>query len=239
MAHIRPLYIPTPYQQAAEAGRLILRDGTTAQVRVAREEDQEKLLAFFQRLSPEARWRRFFSVGTPSRDFIRTLCDSSKPTAVLTLIVTRYWKGEDCIIATASYQAVDTQTAEVAFAVNEGFHGKGLGTLLLERLAVLAARHGLVRFWAVTQADNRPMIDVFRDSGFQIREKPDGAFLEVELSVVPGEASVARSDMRDRIATMASLRPFFQPQAVAVIGASRDPSSIGYRILDGLVRNEF
>ena len=59
---------------------------------------------------------------------------------------------------------------------------------------------------AVTQADNRPMIDVFRDSGFQIREKPDGGYLEVELSVVPGEKFLVRSEMRDQIATTASLR---------------------------------
>jgi acetyl coenzyme A synthetase (ADP forming)-like protein len=239
MAQVRPLYIPAPYQDAAEEGRLILRDGTTAQLRVARTEDQENLLAFFQALSPEARWRRFFSLGPPPRELIRTLCDPSEPSAVLTLIVVRYWKGADRIIATASYQAMKDKTAEVAFAVDEAFHGKGLGTLLLERLAVLAARHGLVRFWAVTHADNRAMIDVFHESGFQIREKQEGGFVEVELSVVPGEAFVTRSEMRDRIATAASLRPFFRPKSVAVIGASRDPASIGYRVLDALVKNQF
>lgn len=36
-----------------------------------------------------------------------------------------------------------------------------------------------------------------------------------------------------------SIRPFFKPNAVAVVGASRDPSSIGYRILDELVRAGF
>jgi acetyl coenzyme A synthetase (ADP forming)-like protein len=43
----------------------------------------------------------------------------------------------------------------------------------------------------------------------------------------------------DRAATTASLRPFFRPQAVAVVGASRDPSSIGFRLLDALVTNRF
>src|SRR6266851_9754624 len=61
MAHVRPLFLPTPYQDSAEAGRLILRDGTTAHVRIARGEDKEKLFAFFQGLTQEARWRRFFS----------------------------------------------------------------------------------------------------------------------------------------------------------------------------------
>jgi acetyl coenzyme A synthetase (ADP forming)-like protein len=239
MAHVRPLYVPAPYQDAAEAGRLILRDGATAQVRLARIADQEKLLAFFHRLSPETRWRRFFSMGTPPGAFIATLCDSSRPSNTLTLVVTRFWKGDENIIATASYQAVDEKTAEVSFAVDDAFHGKGLGTLLLERLAVLAARHGFTRFWAVTHADNHLMIDVFRGSGFQIKEALDGGQLEVELSVSPTEAFVERSETRDRIATTASMRPFFNPQSVAVIGASRDPGSIGYRILDALLKNQF
>lgn len=239
MAKVRPLYVPAPYQDAAEAGRLILQDGSTAHVRVARSEDLEKLVTFFQALSPEARWRRFFTMGLPPKDFIRNLCESSNPAAALTLIVTSIWKGGDNIIAAGSYQVVDAETAEVAFAVDDAIHGKGLGTLLLERLAVLAARQGFVRFWAVTHADNRPMIEVFENSGFEIKQKQKGGYVEVELSVVPGEAFIARSEMRDRVATSASMRPFFRPKSVAVIGASRDPNSLGYRILDALLKNEF
>jgi acetyl coenzyme A synthetase (ADP forming)-like protein len=37
----------------------------------------------------------------------------------------------------------------------------------------------------------------------------------------------------------ASLRPFFRPRAVAVVGASQNPSSIGFRLLDALVTNRF
>jgi acetate---CoA ligase (ADP-forming) len=47
------------------------------------------------------------------------------------------------------------------------------------------------------------------------------------------------SGLPSPVATTASLRPFFRPRSVAVVGASRDPTSIGYRILDALVRNHF
>jgi acetyl coenzyme A synthetase (ADP forming)-like protein len=40
-------------------------------------------------------------------------------------------------------------------------------------------------------------------------------------------------------ADIASLRPFFRPRAVAVVGASREPASIGYRLLEALVMNRF
>jgi acyl-CoA synthetase (NDP forming) len=37
----------------------------------------------------------------------------------------------------------------------------------------------------------------------------------------------------------ASLRPFFEPRTVALIGASRTPGTIGWQILDNLVRHGF
>lgn len=239
MGSVRPLYIPVPFQEAAESGRLILRDGSTATVHVARPEDQAALRTFFTGLSADSRRRRFFSASPPAPEVIDKLCDSSDPEDALTLVVTRTAGTENHVIAAGSYQAAEDGAAEVAFAVDDAFQGKGLGTLLLERLAVLAARHGFVRFWAVTHADNRPMIEVFRDSGFPVEERLEGGYVEIGFAVTPTAGSVAGSELRDRVATAASLRPFFRPQGIAVVGASRDPISIGGRLLDALVRGGF
>jgi RimJ/RimL family protein N-acetyltransferase len=236
---VRPRFVPPPFQDAAEQGRLILRNGSTATIRLARPEDAEALRVFFDGLSPESRRRRFFSVGPPLPELITSLSDSSDPRSALTLLVIRTAEGGPRIVATGSYFAKDERTAEVAFAVDESFQGKGLGTLLLERLAVLAVRNGFTRFWAITHADNRAMRDVFRESGFALAEELRGSEIEVDLSVVPSETAVARLETRDRIATAASLRPFFRPRSVAVVGASRDPASIGYRILEALVGSRF
>jgi acetyl coenzyme A synthetase (ADP forming)-like protein len=236
---IHPRFIPPPYQDAAESGRLILRDGSTADLRLARPADADALRDFFARLSPESRRRRFFSLALPRPELIDSLCDCSNPRTCLTLLVTRTHQAGTRIIATGSYLAQDDKTAEVAFAVEDAFQGKGLGSLLLERLALLAVRQGFTRFWAVTHVDNRGMLDVFRESGFEVREKADGMEIEIDFSVAATEASVARLEMRDRVATTASLRPFFQPRAVAVVGASRDPASIGYRIVEALAVNRF
>jgi hypothetical protein len=54
-----------PYQDSVASGRLILRDGSTAIVRVAQPEDRDALCAFFERLSSESRQRRFFSLSIP------------------------------------------------------------------------------------------------------------------------------------------------------------------------------
>jgi len=239
VAQVRPLYLPQPYQESAESGRLILRDGTTATIRVAEPGDYDALRAFFERLSPESRYQRFFSSSLPRAEFIRFLSEASDPRANLALVVLRTVRGLPRIIATGSYVARNEKSAEVAMAVDDAFQGKGIGGLLLERLALLAVRHGITHFWAVALAENSRMIDLLSHSGFQVKEQTEGGCVEIDLSVVPTEASVIRSEMRDRVFTTASLRPFFQPESVAVVGASRNPSSIGRRILKALVADRF
>ena len=241
MAQVRPLYLPAPYQDAADSGRLILRDGSTATIRITQPADREALVAFFDRLSPESKQKRFFSLAAPRGEWLDALCDPSDPHKQLTLIVIRTTGGRPQIIATGSYLAEKTQEhlAEVAFAVDDRFHGKGLGSLLLERLAQLAVKHGITHFWAVTHVDNRAMLEVFHRSGFELQERFEAGYVHLSFSVLPTEASVARSELLDRLFTIASLRYLFRPASVAVVGASRDPTSIGYKLLEALIMNRF
>jgi acetate---CoA ligase (ADP-forming) len=241
VAQVRPLYLPAPYQDSAEAGRLILRDGSTATIRIAQPADRKALVAFFNQLSPESRQKRFFSLASPRGEWIDTLCDPSNPRQQLSLIVIRTAGGAPRIIATGSYLVEKTQEhlAEVAFAVDDAFHGKGLGSILLERLAQLAVNHEITHFWAVTHGDNRPMLEVFHRSGFKVRETFEHGYVHLSFSVLPTEASVARSEALDRLFTTASLRPLFRPRSMAVVGASRDLTSIGYKLLEAPIMNRF
>ncbi len=239
MRCVRPLYIPPLKTDHTESGSLIMRDGSTASIRPAEPSDAPMMQQFVDRLSPESRRHRFFSESPPSSDSIAALCHSSTPRSQFTLVVTRVWEGTSRIIAAGSYWARDGQTAEVAMAVDDGFHGKGLGTLLLERLALVAIRHSFTHLWAVTHADNLAMREVFKESGFTAHEAYEGEDMEVELSLIPTEATVTRAEVRERLATTASLRPFFQPQSVAIIGVSRNPNKIGYRLLDAITACRF
>ena len=227
--------------------RVVLRDGTVASIRTASAQDGGALRRFFHDLSPESRRRRFFTPAEPSAAIIERLADAHDPDRGLTLIVDRYVddgaaerSGRNVRpIATASYLAVNQRVAEVAFAVDDRFQGKGLASMLLERLAVIASQHGFDRFLASTLVDNTPMLEVFRDSGFEIRSKSSAGAVELQLSLAPSAEGVRVAEDRDRAATAASLRPMLTPAAVAVIGASRDPSSIGRRVLDALLAAGF
>jgi acetate---CoA ligase (ADP-forming) len=239
MKPVRPLYIPPLTSHGVESGSLILRDGTTAVIRLSQPTDAALMEEFVNRLSPESKRHRFFCEGTPTGDLLTDLCDSSTPRSQLTLIVMRIREGALRIIAAGSYWAKDAHQAEVAMAVDDAFQGKGLGTLLLERLALLAIHHGFTRLWAITHAENHAMREVFRESGFTAHETYEGDDMEVELSLIPTARTITRAETRERLATTASLRTFFHPQSVAVIGASRDAASIGYRVVTALMSNRF
>jgi acetyl coenzyme A synthetase (ADP forming)-like protein len=130
-------------------------------------------------------------------------------------------------------------TAEVAFFVDDAHQGKGIGTLLLERVAAYARRQGILTLVADVLAENHRMMDVFRNSGLPLHVEGEQATLRVELPATPDEAALARAEAREHTATVASLEPFFKPRAVAVIGASRTPRTIGNMVLERLLLSGF
>ena len=224
-----------PGLEDVESQRVVLRDGSVASIRPTTAEDAPALAEFFARLSPVSRYQRFFSAADPPARLIARLSDSSDPSKTLTLVAER----ASGIIATASYIALGRDAAEAAFAVADAFQGRGLATALLGRLAAAAAMRGFRRFEATTLSDNAHMLEVFRDSGFEIRSKLAGGTIDITLSLEPSAAGATKDDEHRRIATIASLRPLLEPRAVAVIGASRRRSSIGRRVLDAIVAAGF
>jgi len=233
---MHPLPAPSlPGLDDVESRRVVLRDGSVASIRPTTAGDAAALADFFARLSAVSRYQRFFSAGVPPGDLIARLSDSSDPSRTLTLVAER----ASGIVATASYIALTPESAEAAFAVSDAFQGRGLGTALLGRLAAAASARGFRRFEATTLAENERMLEVFRDSGFEIRSKSEGGCIDVTLLLSPSAAGVERDAERRRIATVASLRPMLEPRAVAVIGASRRPTSIGRRVLNAVISAGF
>ena len=169
MSDRRPITPPLPAGDQIDSPRLVLRDGTVASVRAVTAADRESIRQFFHDLSPDSRRKRFFTPAEPSDSIVERMADSSDPHRALTLIVHRLQSESLLPVAIASYMAIGPRVAEVAFAVDDRFQGKGLATLLLERLAIRAAQNGFEKFQATTLADNMPMLEVFRDSGFAIR----------------------------------------------------------------------
>ena len=221
--------------RTAAAVDVILRDGSTLRLRAPAQEDAGALAAFFTELSERSFYLRFHGVRRVDDDLVRHFLDPDwQDRGVLV------GELDDRIVAVAEYMRLrDESAAEAAFAVADELQGRGIGTRLLERLAVLAAAEGIERFVAEVMPDNRAMLGVFEGTGLEVtRELEDGEF-EIRFPIAPTERYRERVDERDHLAVTASLRPFFEPKSVAVIGASRRRGSIGGELFRNVLAADF
>ena len=209
----------------------VLKDGSTVHLRPATTTDRDALIAFYEALSPESRYFRFFS----GIAHFEHLVDRWIERGGLGLLALH----DGHIVGHAYYGAVNPRRAEVGFAVADGMQGRGLGTLLVGQLATLASAAGIEEFEATILAQNHQMVDVFRDSGFPVRVHSAIGEIHVEFPTSLTAEARGRFEDRDRMSAVSALRSFLRPPSVAVVGASRDPDSIGGRVLHNLVSSGF
>lgn len=215
----------------------LLRDGTAARLRPIRTDDEAALVAFHARLSAQTIYRRFFSPRPvlPPRDVERfTNVDYQDRMALVAEI-----GGE--LAGVARYdrtRGLETE-AEVAFVIEDRHQGRGLGSLLLEHLAGAARERGIEYFVAETLAENRAMLGVFRDAGFEAERSLDYGIVHLRFPIAETAKAMQVVDERERRSAVQSMTPLLRPRSVAVIGASRKTSSLGHRVLRNLLDAEF
>jgi acetyl coenzyme A synthetase (ADP forming)-like protein len=210
---------------------VVLRDGSTLHLRPVRPDDRAGVVKFYRALSSQSLYYRFFTVpkleGERLDLMLRT--DGDRQFTLVGDLLGR-------IVAVAGYARVTEapERAEVAFAIADALQGRGVGTRLLERLAEVARDHGIRTFDAYVLGENRRMMDVFLDSGYEVSRRLDGGVFHVALSVADTEARRERSALRAQQAASASMRLLFEPNVVAVVGASRTRGKIGAEVFHNL-----
>ena len=227
--------MPPAYPAHREAD-VVLADGTTAHIRPIKPEDEPRLAALFASWSVESLVLRFFSAGVDAAALARRFCQVDYATSFGLVAVTG---PEERIVAHGSYATCAPQHAEVAFGVAEDFRGRGLATILLAHLAEIAAANGITTFEAEVLPQNHGMLAVFRDSGFrvEVRSAPDSLHVTLPTSLTAD--AIERFEQRERLAAVAALRAFFQPRAVAVVGASRSRGTVGGELFHNLLEYQF
>jgi len=207
---------------------VLLKDGLGVLLRPATPEDVPLVEAFMRRLSPESLRLRFMAaVKEVPRSVVEQLCggDFTDRGCLLAIVGD---EEEPRVVGLGNYVGLgDGRRAEVAFLVADAYQGRGISTLLLERLAGLAAANGYVELEAEVLPENRAMLGVFKSSGFEIHQVWSSDTVHIELPVGGGAALHERAELRERIAVANSLVPLLRPRTVAVAGASRDPRAIG------------
>ena len=125
--------------------------------------------------------------------------------------------------------------AELALAVADAWQGLGLGTGLLERLLDHARRDGLNALWALVLPANARMLEVFRHLGCQVEQEVAPGEVIVRLLTQIDEGLEEAAIDRFARSAAASMEPVMRPASIAVVGASRDPASVGGAVLGSLM----
>ena len=217
----------------------VLRDGGSILLRAIRPDDKRLLVDLFQHLSPRSVRLRFMGgKAALTAEELRTLTELDFKRHV-GLAAVQVRDGQERIVGVGRSIWTDERgeaPAEVAFEVADEHQGRGIGTLLLEHLARIAARQGIRELEAMVQGDNARMMEVFAESGLSIRQSYQDGLFRVVFPTGDTDRFVAASLLRERRAAAESVRPFFEPRSVAIVGASSRPGTIGNALIDNAIR---
>lgn len=169
-----------------EAARL--RDGTRVILRPLRPDDADQLRAGFARLSPASRYSRFFTPKAELSDAeltALTLLDGLDHFALGAVRVDDDGREiEGLGVARFIRTAEDPAVAEAAVTVIDAAQGRGLGTLLLGRLAAAARERGILYFRGDILAGNQPIRHIVEAAGGAV-ELAEGGQVRVLVELPP------------------------------------------------------
>jgi len=219
---------------------VVLKDGSKVHLRPIRADDTDAWLFLFSRLSPRTIYLRFHHViaeVTKAEAETYTNIDYENNFALVAIL------GEppdQRIIAIGRFaRLANPERAEVAFLVEDSHQGRGISTHLLEHLAIAAREKGIRVFEAEVLAENREMMEVFHDFGFIVDAKYAEGTFHVVFPIEHTEVVEEKTAQRELVATTVSVRVFFHPERIAVVGASRHRGTIGAELFNNILSTGF
>ena len=216
----------------------LLADGSTIEIRPAAASDLNAVLEMHRAMSPDNIYLRFFSMSPAAAEReARRICREPAADHVALLA---WLAGE--LVGVASYEIGGADgTAEIAFAVADHLHHRGVATLLLEHLVSAGRERGVRTYTAEVLAENSAMLKVFADAGLAARRRLVEGVTELAFDLPGNGADPAWESYLDAVAEreghadVASLRHILAAESIAVVGASRKPESVGRAILRNIV----
>ncbi|MEZ3182875.1 GNAT family N-acetyltransferase [Streptomyces pimonensis] len=236
---------------------VVLRDGGTARIRPITVDDAERLVSFYEQVSDESKYYRFFAPypRLSAKDVHRFTHHDFVDRVGLAATVggefiatVRYDRiGADGTPASSRPSPAATAAAgrstpappvpdeaEVAFLVQDAHQGRGVASALLEHIGAVARERGIRRFAAEVLPANSKMIKVFTDAGYTQKRSFEDGVVRLEFDLEPTDRSMAVQHAREQRAEARSVQRLLAPGSVAVVGAGRTPGGVGRSILDNL-----
>lgn len=218
---------------------VVLRDGGTARIRPITTDDAGRLVSFYEQVSDESKYYRFFAPypRLSDRDVHRFTHHDYVDRVGLAATI----GGE--FIATVRFDRIGadgrsatgpSDEAEVAFLVQDAHQGRGVASALLEHIGAVARERGIRRFAAEVLPANSKMIKVFTDVGYQQKRSFEDGSVHLTLDLEPTAESLAVQRAREQRAEARSVQRLLAPGSVAVIGVSRSGGGVGAAALRNL-----
>ena len=219
---------------------MILRDGSTLRLRAPAQDDAGALTAFFSGLSERSFYQRFHGLRTIDDELVGHFLDPDWGDRGVLVGTLAGADGNDRIVAIGEYDRLrDPVAAEARSRLRTRSRVAG---------SARACSSGSQRSpptrasSASSQRSCRTTgrcSGVFAGAGLEVTRELDGGEFEVRFPIASTEPYRTRVDERDHLAVTASLRPFFEPRSVAVIGASRRRGSIGGELFRNILAADF
>jgi len=137
----------------------------TLQIRPVQPGDAQRLIDLHERCSEQARYFRFHAAKPRLRAAEAEYLAAADGRGRVALAAVTVEAGEECIVADARFDLVGDGDAEAALLLRDDVAGRGLGTLLLDRLLEHAADLGVRRLLLDILPENQAMLALARRVG--------------------------------------------------------------------------
>jgi RimJ/RimL family protein N-acetyltransferase len=167
--------------------REILFGGKPHLVRPLAPTDEDRLIAFFNSHNEETIRQRYgYHISEMTHERARRLVGVDQSRDVALGVFERAPDGGEALHAVGRY-LIDAagRSAEMAFVVRESKRGLGICTALLRILLRIARHRGMSYLYAQVQADNAPMLSIFRRHGGRMRPILEADAMEVFVPTAP------------------------------------------------------
>jgi ribosomal protein S18 acetylase RimI-like enzyme len=144
-----------------------LRDGSPAEIRALRPDDEADMLTALEHTSAQSLQRRFFAMKRHFSDKERAFFMKVDFTNHVALVVLAQDAGRKIVVGGGRYITFEPGRAEMAFVVIDSWQGRGVGSMLMRHLVEIARQSGMKELTAEVLPENASMLRVFRRSGFE------------------------------------------------------------------------
>ncbi|MFD8630935.1 GNAT family N-acetyltransferase [Streptomyces sp. NPDC059533] len=218
---------------------VVLRDGGTARIRPITTADAGRLVSFYEQVSDESKYYRFFAPypRLSDRDVHRFTHHDYVDRVGLAATIGGEFIGTvryDRIGPDGRPASAPADEAEVAFLVQDAHQGRGVASALLEHIGAVARERGIRRFAAEVLPANTKMIKVFTDVGYEQKRSFEDGSVHLTLDLEPTAHSLAVQRAREQRAEARSVQRLLAPGSVAVVGVSRSGAGVGAAALRNL-----